>query len=76
MASTLIPVASKFLKPTVIFWRQVTIEFHVASALEPEQLKRFGRFDLVYAWGSLHHTGCDVEGRCVTFYDALPPKEF
>jgi len=33
------------------------IEFHVASALEPEQLKRFGSFDLVYAWGSLHHTG-------------------
>ena len=34
-----------------------TIEFHVASALEPEQLKRFGKFDFVYAWGSLHHTG-------------------
>ena len=33
------------------------IEFHIASALEPEQLQRFGRFDLVYAWGSLHHTG-------------------
>ena len=33
------------------------IEFYVASALEPEQLKRFGSFDLVYAWGSLHHTG-------------------
>src|SRR5437899_1375088 len=27
------------------------IEFHVASVLEPEQLKRFGTFDLVYAWG-------------------------
>ena len=33
------------------------IEFHVASALEPEQLKGFGSCDLVYAWGSLHHTG-------------------
>ncbi len=33
------------------------IEFYVASALEPEQLKPFGTFDLVYAWGSLHHTG-------------------
>jgi SAM-dependent methyltransferase len=33
------------------------IEFHVASALETEQLRRFGSFDLVYAWGSLHHTG-------------------
>jgi SAM-dependent methyltransferase len=33
------------------------IEFHVASALEPKELERFGTFDLVYAWGSLHHTG-------------------
>jgi 2-polyprenyl-6-hydroxyphenyl methylase/3-demethylubiquinone-9 3-methyltransferase len=33
------------------------IEFYVGSALAPEQLKRFGSFDLVYAWGSLHHTG-------------------
>jgi 2-polyprenyl-6-hydroxyphenyl methylase/3-demethylubiquinone-9 3-methyltransferase len=33
------------------------IEFHEASALESEQLKSFGSFDLVYAWGSLHHTG-------------------
>jgi SAM-dependent methyltransferase len=33
------------------------VEFHVASALEPEQLERFGAFDLVYAWGSLHHSG-------------------
>lgn len=33
------------------------IEFHVASVLEPDQLKRFERFDFVYAWGSLHHSG-------------------
>jgi len=33
------------------------IEFYVASALESDQLERFGAFDLVYAWGSLHHTG-------------------
>jgi 2-polyprenyl-6-hydroxyphenyl methylase/3-demethylubiquinone-9 3-methyltransferase len=33
------------------------IQFHAASALESEQLKGFGSFDLVYAWGSLHHTG-------------------
>src|SRR6516225_9872420 len=33
------------------------IEFYVASALEPAQLMRFANFDLVYAWGSLHHTG-------------------
>ena len=33
------------------------IEFHVASALETARLEHFGSFDLVYAWGSLHHTG-------------------
>jgi SAM-dependent methyltransferase len=33
------------------------IEFHVASALQPERLKQFSTFDVVYAWGSLHHTG-------------------
>lgn len=33
------------------------VEFYAASALEPDQLKRFGAFDVVYAWGSLHHTG-------------------
>jgi 2-polyprenyl-6-hydroxyphenyl methylase/3-demethylubiquinone-9 3-methyltransferase len=34
-----------------------SIEFSVASVLEGEGLKHFGTFDLVYAWGSLHHTG-------------------
>jgi len=33
------------------------VEFHIASALELDQLGRFGAFDLVYAWGSLHHSG-------------------
>jgi 2-polyprenyl-3-methyl-5-hydroxy-6-metoxy-1,4-benzoquinol methylase len=33
------------------------IQFCVASALDPDQLERLGSFDLVYAWGSLHHTG-------------------
>jgi 2-polyprenyl-3-methyl-5-hydroxy-6-metoxy-1,4-benzoquinol methylase len=33
------------------------VEFYTASALEPDQLRRFGAFDVVYAWGSLHHTG-------------------
>jgi len=27
------------------------------SALDPERMARLGRFDVVYAWGSLHHTG-------------------
>lgn len=33
------------------------VEFIVASALQSEQLEPFGAFDLVYAWGSLHHSG-------------------
>jgi 2-polyprenyl-6-hydroxyphenyl methylase/3-demethylubiquinone-9 3-methyltransferase len=33
------------------------IEFHIASALQPNQLERFGKFNIVYAWGSLHHSG-------------------
>ncbi|MEK6225048.1 MAG: class I SAM-dependent methyltransferase [Chloroflexota bacterium] len=27
------------------------------SALDPKYLERLGRFDVVYAWGVLHHTG-------------------
>jgi 2-polyprenyl-3-methyl-5-hydroxy-6-metoxy-1,4-benzoquinol methylase len=27
------------------------------SALDPEYLSRLGQFDIVYAWGVLHHTG-------------------
>lgn len=34
-----------------------TITFETASVLSNESLARFGLFDLVYAWGSLHHTG-------------------
>jgi 2-polyprenyl-3-methyl-5-hydroxy-6-metoxy-1,4-benzoquinol methylase len=33
------------------------IEFHVASALKTDELQNFGAIDLVFAWGSLHHTG-------------------
>ena len=33
------------------------LTFHRASVLSPEELAPFGTFDLVYAWGSLHHTG-------------------
>jgi SAM-dependent methyltransferase len=33
------------------------ITFRSASALSPEVLDSLGQFDLVYAWGSLHHTG-------------------
>lgn len=33
------------------------LSFHRASALSAEELAPFGTFDLVYAWGSLHHTG-------------------
>lgn len=33
------------------------ITFLQASALNPESLQSLGLFDIVYAWGSLHHTG-------------------
>jgi len=37
--------------------RGAPIEFQIASALNQESLQKLGTFDLVYAWGSLHHTG-------------------
>jgi 2-polyprenyl-6-hydroxyphenyl methylase/3-demethylubiquinone-9 3-methyltransferase len=33
------------------------ITFRSASVLSAECLDELGQFDLVYAWGSLHHTG-------------------
>jgi 2-polyprenyl-3-methyl-5-hydroxy-6-metoxy-1,4-benzoquinol methylase len=33
------------------------VEFQEASALSPTSMEPLGQFDLVYAWGSLHHTG-------------------
>ena len=33
------------------------IAFRLASALDKETLVQLGLFDVVYAWGSLHHTG-------------------
>ena len=33
------------------------ITFQQASALSPQSLHALGLFDIVYAWGSLHHTG-------------------
>lgn len=32
-------------------------EIHQGSALDPEFLSGLGTFDIVYAWGVLHHTG-------------------
>jgi 2-polyprenyl-3-methyl-5-hydroxy-6-metoxy-1,4-benzoquinol methylase len=32
-------------------------EFHRMSVLDREALEAIGTFDVVYAWGSLHHTG-------------------
>jgi len=39
------------------------VRFVMASVLDAPALERLGRFDVVYAWGSLHHTG--------RLYDAL-----
>ncbi len=33
------------------------IDFQVVSALDQARLQELGQFDIVYAWGSLHHTG-------------------
>lgn len=38
------------------------ITFQRASVLNPVSLDTLGTFDLVYAWGSLHHTGSMWEG--------------
>jgi 2-polyprenyl-6-hydroxyphenyl methylase/3-demethylubiquinone-9 3-methyltransferase len=37
--------------------RARSVEFAPGDALQPASLQRHGRFDLVYAWGSLHHSG-------------------
>ncbi len=37
--------------------RNAAVTFQQGSALLPEQLGAVGQFDIVYAWGSLHHTG-------------------
>jgi len=36
---------------------ETEVTFRHASALDPLALRALGRFDVVYAWGSLHHTG-------------------
>lgn len=38
------------------------ITFLQASALSPESLQSLGLFQIVYAWGSLHHTGALWDG--------------
>jgi 2-polyprenyl-3-methyl-5-hydroxy-6-metoxy-1,4-benzoquinol methylase len=39
------------------FAPQAAILFEEVSALDRERLAALGTFDVVYAWGSLHHTG-------------------
>ena len=34
-----------------------SVEFMIGDVLEMPFLARIGKFDIVYAWGSLHHTG-------------------
>jgi len=39
------------------FAPQAAISFEEVSALDRDQLAALGTFDVVYAWGSLHHSG-------------------
>jgi 2-polyprenyl-6-hydroxyphenyl methylase/3-demethylubiquinone-9 3-methyltransferase len=41
-----------------------TITFQIASALDRSRLNELGQFDIVYAWGSLHHTGAMWNAVC------------
>lgn len=36
---------------------QMIPEFATCNALDENQMRQLGQFDVVYAWGSLHHTG-------------------
>lgn len=42
---------------------EAAVSFRQASVLDPEQMVALGTYDVVYAWGVLHHTGA--------MYDAL-----
>jgi 2-polyprenyl-6-hydroxyphenyl methylase/3-demethylubiquinone-9 3-methyltransferase len=60
------PVLGIDINPTCIavseenrgrFGHGVDVTFRVISVLDPTALQSLGPFDVVYAWGSLHHTG-------------------
>jgi 2-polyprenyl-6-hydroxyphenyl methylase/3-demethylubiquinone-9 3-methyltransferase len=40
-----------------LFVPNAAVVFQEASALHPPSLEALGQFQIVYAWGSLHHTG-------------------
>jgi SAM-dependent methyltransferase len=46
------------------FAPKAPIIFQEVSALDPESLAALGKFKLVYAWGSLHHTGAMWNAIC------------
>lgn len=43
--------------PRLAIDTQNTPEFRIVNVLDDESMADLGEFDIVYAWGSLHHTG-------------------
>jgi 2-polyprenyl-6-hydroxyphenyl methylase/3-demethylubiquinone-9 3-methyltransferase len=59
-----------------LFADQHQLEFRKASALDSQQLESLGRFSVVYAWGSLHHTGAMWEAIRLVSQRVAPEGQF